>query len=199
MVTTYITHVKFELEKILNVLENDLFSKFSDTDDQKSLKDVTASLMEELIRKRLGRNNNLPSLFYRLQHKDKKNLNAVFVQPQVTNSIANAAQSHRIMKIESNIYREIDPSQYGLIDEHDTPETSKTGINVALCEGVVVDEYNMLAKKVYKVVNGKVLKDKIYTVNPVDLTNRVQASANALDNLNGERYVPIKNAVKDIM
>lgn len=189
VVTTYITHVKFELEKILNVLENDLFSKFSDTDDQKSLKDVTASLMEELIRKRLGHNNNLPSLFYRLQHKDKKNLNAVFVQPQVTNSIANAAQSHRIMKIESNIYREIDPSQYGLIDEHDTPETSKTGINVALCEGVVVDEYNMLAKKVYKVVNGKVLKDKIYTVNPVDLTNRVQASANALDNLNGERYV----------
>ena len=189
VVTTYITHVKFELEKILNVLENELFSKFSETDDQKSLKDVTVDLMEDLIVKKLGHNGNLPSLFYRLQHKDKRNLNAVFVQPQVTNSIANAAQSHRIMKIESNVYREIDPSQYGLIDEHDTPESSKTGINVALCEGVVVDEYNMLAKKVYKVVDGKVLKDKIYTVNPVDLTNRVQAPANALDNLNNEKYV----------
>lgn len=185
VIASYSHNVKLELEKLCNSLENNLFSKVAVGEkevNEINLKNITDAILK------MGHNKELPSLFYRLQHRDPNNLNAIFVQPQTTNSMANAAQSSRMMKIDSNDFRQIHSSQFSMFDDYDTPESAKVGIAVSLCEGTIRDDYSLLAAKVYPVINGQIQATPVY-INSVQEKNRVIAPAGAHNNIDKNGYI----------
>ena len=166
-----------EIKKIMFKIEDEIFEKAAEGGH--ALSSINKKKITDLFK------GGPPSIMYEIMHRGVNKLNDIFVQPDGSNSLSLSSQSSKIIKIPLDELRKIHPTQIGLIDCYDTPESAKVGLSVSVCSHTEVDKYNMLCQPLYKVFNGKVDTSKIYMINAVGLRSHVVALYSDCDEFTG--------------